>query len=64
MNRGDNNTPAGSSCGGLYNIRAQDMCVIDVMCERSNGTVYSGGAEAPARRAVRVIEIRKDAEKC
>ena len=62
MNRGENGTPAGSSYGGLY-IRAQDICVIDVRCERSNGTVYSGGAEAPARRSVCVIGKRKDEKK-
>ena len=62
MNRGDIDTPAGSSCGGLH-IRARDMCVIDVMCERSNGTVYSDGAEAPARRSVCVIGKRKDEKK-
>ena len=39
------------------------MCDIDVKCERRNGTVYSGGAEAPARRSVRVIGIRKDEKK-
>ena len=63
MNRGVKGTPAGSSCGGLH-IRAQDMCVIDVKCERSGGTVYSGGAEEPARRSARVIGIkRKETEK-
>ena len=63
MNRGDIDTPAGSSCGGLH-IRAQDMCVINVRCERRNGTVYSGGAEEPARRSARVIGIkRKETEK-
>ena len=59
MNRGDIDTPAGSSCGGLH-IRARDMCDIDVRCERRNGTVYSVGAEALARRPVRVIGKRKD----
>ena len=62
MNRGDIDTPAGSSCGGWY-IRARNMCDIDVRCERSNGTVYSGGAEVPARRPVRVIGIRRDEKK-
>ena len=59
MNRGDIDTPAGSSCGGLH-IRARDICDIDVRCERRNGTVYSVGAEALARRPVRVIGKRKD----
>ena len=60
MNRGGNETPAGSTCGGMYKIGAQDMCGIDVMCERNNGTVYSVGAEAHARRSVRVIGKIKD----
>ena len=63
MNRGGNGTPAGSTCGGLYIEGAQDICGFDVRCERSNGTVYCGGAEAPARRPIRVIGIRKDEEK-
>ena len=63
MNRGGNGTPAGSTCGGMYKIGAQDMCGIDVMCERNNGTVYSVGAEAHARRSVRVIGKRKDRKK-
>ena len=60
MNRGGNETPAGSTCGGMYKIGAQDMCGIDVMCERNDGTVYSVGAEAHARRSVRVIGKIKD----
>ena len=67
MNRGDNETPAGSSCGGMYKIRAQVMCEINVESERSEGTVYRCGAEAPdtinARRAVCVKKIRKDTAK-
>ena len=59
MNRGDIDTPAGSSCGGLH-IGAQDICVIDVRSERKEGTVYSGGAEVHARHPVRVIGKRKD----
>ena len=39
------------------------MCDIDVRCEISNGTMYSGGAEAHARRSVRVIGKRKDERK-
>ena len=35
------------------------MCDIDVKCERRNGTVYSGGAEALARHPVRVIGKKK-----
>ena len=63
MNRGGNETPAGSTCGGMYRKGAQDMCDIDVRCERNNGTVYSGGAEAHARRSVRVIGKTKDKRK-
>ena len=36
------------------------MCDIDVRYERRNGTVYSVGAEALARRPVRVIGKRND----
>ena len=67
MNRGDNETPAGSSCGGMYKIRAQVMCEVNVRCERSEDKVYSGGAEAPdtnkAKRAVRVCKNRRDKDK-
>ena len=59
MNRGDIDTPAGSSCGGLH-IRAQDICGLDVRCDRKNGTVYSVGAEATARRPARVRGKRKE----
>ena len=36
------------------------MCGLDVRCDRSNGTVYSVGAEGPARRPARVIGKRKE----
>ena len=60
MNRGGNETPAGSTCGGMYIKGAQDMCDFDVRCERNNGTVYSVGAEGLARRPARVIGKRKE----
>ena len=41
MNRGGNETPAGSTYGGMYIKGAQDMCDFGVRCEINNGTVYN-----------------------
>lgn len=67
MNRGDIKSSTESKSGGMYSKDARVMCEINVESERSEGTVYRRGAEAPdminARRAVRVKKIRKDAAK-
>ena len=67
MNRGDIESLTESKSGRLYSKDARVMCEINVESERSEGTVYRCGAEAPdtinARRAVCVKKLRKDTAK-
>ena len=67
MNRGGNEPPAGSTCGGMYRTGAQSMCEENVMCVGKVCTGYKSGAEASvasmARRAARVNKTRGEEEK-
>ena len=67
MNRGDIESSTESKSGGLYSKDARVMCEINVESERSEGTVYRCGAEAPeminAKSVFCVKKLRKDTAK-
>ena len=67
MNRGGNEPPAGSTCGGMYRTGAQSMYEENVKCVGNVCTGHNSGAEAPdaskARRTARVKKIRWEEEK-